>query len=260
MQTMTFGFPLGRSDTAITLNQIPAGASRLFTGTVYGPQGVMYEGSAATTIVPGKTAYVKLLLRSTGAAQVNVVIEGVNDDTLGGCFKLDGRFDTTILEGYTVQISSQQGSQFWAYVSRGDKMVGKFWGTLNAGNLNGEISLPDLPGGAATIRGGYTQNFTEFKGELFSVNDSLQRRGTIYGRSIPCQKDTIVPPASACFTDTMSTPSGKCMDADSLLLFASAQCKKNGLTLGKYTLSKPCDSTSRFVNYICFECCSVTKK
>ncbi len=202
MDPMTFSFPLGGKDTAVVINKIPAGSSRLFTGILYSQQGPTHEGSAMAEIRAGQTAFVKLFLRKTGSAQVDVIIEGVNDDTAGGCYMLGGRIDTIALDGSTLKIIGNDGSQLWAYVYQGGEMVGKFWGTFDYyKNFTGEISMPGIPG-IAMFKGAFTPDYNAFKGEVFSMDDTLKSIGIMYGYSGSC--DTIEPPApdtgaSGCF-------------------------------------------------------------
>jgi hypothetical protein len=258
MDPMTFSFPLGGTDTAVVIDKIPAGTSRLFTGTLYSPQGPTHEGSAITEIIAGKTAFVKLFLRKTGSAQIDVIIEGINDSTAGGCYELDGKIDTLALTGATLEIIGNDGSQLWAYVYQAGGIVGKFWGTFDVNkNFTGEISMPGIASGIAMFKGAFSIDYSAFKGQVYSMNDTLNQIGLMYGFSIPC--DTIVPP-TPCQTDTMGGTSS-CKDVATWVKYATEECSKSSLTLGSYSFMEPCASgTEKTFRYICYECCKAKGK
>lgn len=77
MAPMDFTYPLdSMGGKPVVISRIPAGARRLFTGRLLDPQGlVTHEGATPAAIMPGKTAEVHLLLRSTNTGNANICVE-----------------------------------------------------------------------------------------------------------------------------------------------------------------------------------------
>ena len=186
MDPMSFGFPVGSKDTAVIIDKIPAGSSRLFTGTLYSPQGPTHSGSAYTDIQPGVVSYVKLYLRSTGSAQVDIIIEGINDKA-GQCYQVRGQLDTVLLDNFTMKIIQNSDTFLLGYFYQNEVMVGKLYGNFNTMISEGKIVIPGLIE-EATFFGGFTPDHFSFKGNIFTKSDT----GYLYGQSIPCE--TITPP------------------------------------------------------------------
>ena len=186
MNSMSFGFPVGSKDTAVMIENIPAGPSRLFTGTLYSPQGPTHKGSAYADIQPGNVTYVKMYLRSTGSAQVDIIIEGIND-TAGGCYQIRGQLDTVLLDNFTMKIIQSSDTFLLGYFYQNEVMVGKLYGNFNNTISEGEIVIPGLIE-HATFFGGFAPDHFSFKGNIYTESDT----GYLYGQSIPCE--TITPP------------------------------------------------------------------
>ncbi|MBN1308445.1 MAG: hypothetical protein JXA18_11040 [Chitinispirillaceae bacterium] len=256
MDPMTFAFPLGERDTMVMIETIPAGPSRLFTGVLHAPEGPTHEGSAVAEILPGKVAYVKLFLRKAGSARVDVIIEGINDEQpdTGGCFEISGEIENLSLDGFMMKVLEKNDSQLWAYVFRGTELAGKFWGTFSEGMMfSGTIAMPVINMDAAMFKGGFVNDFTAFKGEVYSMVDTTKRIGIMYGNRTSC--DPVEPPPHECIVDTMGSPSS-CKDAVTWVKYATEECQQNGLSLGNYSFLEPCDTKDeKTFSYICYECC-----
>jgi hypothetical protein len=256
MDPMTFAFPLGERDTMVMIENIPAGPSRLFTGVLYAPEGPTHEGSAVAEIMPGKVAYVKLFLRKTGSARVDVIIEGINDEqpNTTGCFEIFGEIEEVALDGFIIKVLEKNDSQLWAYVLRGEELVGKFWGTFDGMMFSGTIAMPVINMDAAMFKGGFMEDFSAFKGELYSMVDTTMRTGIMHGKIVPCDP-VEPPPSSSCVVDTMGDPTS-CKDVATWVRYATDECKRSGLSLGAYTFMEPCgDGNEKNFSYICYECC-----
>jgi hypothetical protein len=261
MQPMTFGWPVDGSGQSFTIDKIPAGKARMFKGVLYGSNGATYEGTAYADIYGGQVAYISLVLRKLGSAQVEVIIEDFEQQNIIGCYKIDGRVDTTSLSGLTMSIMDiSSDSSLFVYFYQNGKMVGKFYGTLNNMKMSGDFVIPDA--GFGTVEGyldAYiSSDFQAFKGEVFSRKNHSYPIGSMYGQKTACDTDTTIVPPSECFYDTLGGPnSTSCKDTSTWIKYAYEECNKMKAVLNGYYFQGSCDSTDqRYFNTIIFKYCT----
>ena len=256
METMSFAWPVTNSGESFTIDKIPAGRSRMFEGILYGTNGVSYEGKAYADIIGGEVAYVSLVLRKTGAAQVEVIIEdGSSNNVLAGCYGLKGSINDIEMSPYTLQIPDSKNSEFWGYILRGDEQIGKCWGTVEGSILTAELTIPALKI-EAVVSGHVAANGYEFKSETFSPYDKTPT-GFLYGFKTDCR--TTEPD---CTSDTLSGPgSTSCKDTTTWIQYAAEACKGKGKVLTGYTFWSLCGDKEdpQFYEGVCFECCTPKK-
>lgn len=256
MEPMFFDWPVNGSGESFTIDRIPSGRSRQFEGRLYGSNGATYEGKAFADIVGGQVTYVSLVLRKTGSALVEVIIEdGELYDTLAGCFGLKGEIGSTDISDLTLEIPPTSNGQFWGYIKRADLMIGKCWGTITNWKLDGYISIPELDI-EGVISGDVTIDFRNIKAEVFS-RDTSERIGSFFGYQVEC--NSAVP--ADCQQDTLGGPgSTSCKDTTTWKIYAADACKQSGKIITSYSFLSNCDKKDEsFFEGICFECCTLVK-
>ena len=189
MEPINISRSIDETGTVITVERIPAGRSRIFTGRLYGANGASYEGKAYADIFGGKVTNVRLILRRTGAAQVEVVIEDMRDpDKFEGCFDVEGKISGIDISDLTLEIPASPNNEFSGYFKKDDERIGKFRGTAIKGKTEAEIYITlkldtnrtlDV---AASFEGHVSPDY--IKGEVF-IGD--QHAGIMYGKRINCE-------------------------------------------------------------------------
>jgi hypothetical protein len=258
MDTMTFNWSVDGSGQSFTIDKIPTGKSRMFRGILYGSNGATYEGIAYADIYSGKIAYVSLVLRRLGSAQVEVIIEDFEEDGIAGCYQVDGNADTVNFSGLVMNIMDITDSSLFVYFYRGGEMVGKFYGTLsNRMRMYGDFVIPGVIEGYLDAY--LSSDFQSFKGEVYSIKDHAYPIGVMYGKKTFC--DTIVPPDTIppqkCFYDTLGGPgSTSCKDTATWIKYARETCSEKNALLTDYSFQSPCDvNDTSYYETVCFECC-----
>ncbi|MCX7727565.1 MAG: hypothetical protein N2053_12040 [Chitinispirillaceae bacterium] len=257
METMTFSWTLDSSGETYTIDKIPAGKSRLFKGILSGSNGVSYEGSAYADIYAGQITYVTLVLRKTGSAQVEVIIEDFESEPITICYKILGYVDTANLEGLTLKIEDfTSNSVVYGYFYKNNIIKGKFYGRIEKDSLYGEFSIEHLYeriNGYLKARIYPYLDYSYFKGEVFDVVNTTNVIGIMDGERTVCI-DTIQP-SEYCVWDT--AVSDTCIDARDWIDFGKKSCAERGLFLNRYSFQvrNGCNDTD-YYNIFCFECCT----
>ncbi|MBN1758370.1 MAG: hypothetical protein JW863_08645 [Chitinispirillaceae bacterium] len=199
MEPMTFAFPLGGDDTTMMIEKIPAGPMRLFTASLYVPEGGMYEGSAATAITAGEVAYVKLVLRKTGSAQIDVIIESGDDiPATPGCFAIEGAIGDVKFGGLVLKLETLTAAGMHAKIFRGEKEVGYLGGALSQDHIKGRLVIEGITE-SAMFDGYMSTDHSYLKGQVYSMDDTLNPIGTLYGPGTVCPTEP-QEPEYGCFS------------------------------------------------------------
>jgi hypothetical protein len=259
MQTMLFSFPVSSSGQSFQIDKIPAGRARTFKGVLYGSNGKTYEGTAVVDIYGGKIAYVSLVLRATGSAQVQVIIEDFGNYP-NGCFNVTTDVNKVMLTNITMKILGNNSSDFWGYFYKQSTMIGKFSGQVFGGSgynnmefyfsMNTYDSIQGYIPINGYFRGSIASSLDVFKGIVSKSSNDSTIIGTMYGqKNAYC--DTVVQ-TTRCYVDTMGEPTS-CKDEATWINYATSECSKNGAKLNKYWFVNPCGEKN--FSSICYECC-----
>jgi hypothetical protein len=203
MEPMQRSWILSGADTQAIINKIPPGELRVFTGTLTGSiQGVTHVGADTVAIIAGKTAYVNLVLRKTGNAIVNVIIEDMNAPGMTGCYAFEGRIDTTTFTKTKLKILSDSSSpEMLGYLWQNGMMIGKVYGPQPSGS-DPVVWTINVPTSGLFFMRTYGDK-TGFKGIVYKSYDSASSVGYASGFETSCVEDTVMPPPatlSGCFT------------------------------------------------------------
>jgi hypothetical protein len=260
MQTMIFSYPVSTSGQSFKIDKIPAGKARTFKGILYGSNGKTYEGTAVVDIYGGQIAYVSLVLRATGSAQVQVIIEDFGNYP-SGCYNVNGVVKDVRLTNITMKILGANSGELYGYFYQQGTIIGKFSGQVYGGssynNLEYYFSMNpyDSIQGRTSINGYFrgiiANGLNAFKGQVYSGSTDSSSIGIMYGdKNAYC--DTVVVPQPSCYIDTMGGI-GSCKPETMWVNYATSECKRNGAILNRYWLINPCEEK----NYttICYECC-----
>jgi hypothetical protein len=247
----------------IKVDRIPAGRSRMFKGSLYGSNGVSYEGKAYADIFGGKVTNVRLMLRRTGAAQVEVIIEDMQDtNKFEGCYHIKGSISNIDISDLTIEIPETPDTRFGGYFKKEDKKIGKFKGTVINGEIEATIYIETLLDKDSSMkepveaiyRGLFSKGFNNFKGKIISRDG--QSIGFMTGNRIICK-----PPApEKCIGKTLGgIGSTSCKDTTTWKKYAADLCLQLGRVLGSYKFISKCnrgdtDNVLRF-EAIEFEAC-----
>jgi hypothetical protein len=255
MTAMNLRWQLSAAETSVVINGIPAGTTRIFTGTIVTrAMGITHQGEDTVAIVPGQTAYVNLFLRKSGNAVVRVTVEGMDRfPVVEGCYRVDGMYRDSALSGLTFKFFDQTGSN--GYILQGTKTIGKFSGIAENNSISWtlfmEILTPIVP---LYFRGVFSIDATLFKGALYATPDTTKAIGTLNGKKTVC--DTIVPPA---------VPVTRCTGLDTIVVkdcsidpkeYALRHCRAMGMTGTLVSLLQPCDPIKGVPALIAVQCCS----
>ncbi|MGD9200225.1 MAG: hypothetical protein PVI26_01570 [Chitinispirillia bacterium] len=199
MEPINISRQIDETGAIVNVKKIPAGRSRIFTGRLNGSNGESYEGEAYADIFGGKVTNVRLILRKTGGAQVEVIIEDMEDlKNFSGCYDIGGKIINGIdISDLTLRIKKVGGDNFLGYFKRDDKRVGKFWGTVINLKIKAEIyiKLPSHKSSSKidTIKakyiGGVAKDYSFFKGGIISYDD--QSIGSIIGKKTNCKMTSL---------------------------------------------------------------------
>jgi hypothetical protein len=193
MSSQGFRWVLGSKDTIVRVDNIPAGISRIFTGSIYvAGQGITHSARDTVTIVAGQTARVNLRLQRTGSAEVIISIDSTVNSTIpliSGCYKIDGYIRDSgsqeiSLKSLVWKNISQENSYVRGFLYENDLEVGKILGNIQSNHrINFSMSYKNI----YMIRGVLGMPDGEiFKGEIFNQQDSMKIVGSIYGTKTTC--------------------------------------------------------------------------
>jgi hypothetical protein len=196
MEPIRISQPIDETGTIIRVDRIPADRRRLFEGRLYGSNGVTYEGKAYADIYGGKVTNVNLILRRTGAAQVEVILEDMpSTHKFAGCYDIKkGKIKDIDISDLTIEIPKSPNEKFGGYFKMGDKKIGKFAGTVIKGEINAAIYIENIfdmisskkPEPIKALYKGHVSSASKvFKGMFFSKDD--KHIGYMDGINIKCE-------------------------------------------------------------------------